>query len=162
MTAPKTEWRAESLESEGLPGLWCVYAGNRLIVTGLDKPTALDIAAVKEMKAALEETAHHADDEAGFMVQVRAALSKARGEGHRSAQATHNLDLAIERDRARITAEAQVRELREALEKYGEHGYSPHGVPCTKKPPIAWADQGAACICGLDQALSNTKDKTDG
>jgi hypothetical protein len=31
------------------------------------------------MFAALKEVAHHADDESGFMVLVRAALAKAEG-----------------------------------------------------------------------------------
>lgn len=37
------------------------------------------IAAAPDLYEALKEVAHHADDECGFMVNVRAALSKAEG-----------------------------------------------------------------------------------
>jgi len=37
------------------------------------------IAAAPDLLAALKEVAHHADDECGFMVQVKAAIAKAEG-----------------------------------------------------------------------------------
>ena len=43
------------------------------------EPNARLIAAAPELLDALKEVAHHADDECGFMVQVKAAIAKAEG-----------------------------------------------------------------------------------
>lgn len=97
MTAPKTEWRAE-LEP-GTQETWRVVERDRngrvvrIIAEpeGHDKPTALDIAAVKEMKASLADAKEWLEELLGNpsngspnrkrLDVYCAALSKANGEG---------------------------------------------------------------------------------
>lgn len=96
MTDSKTEWRAEPMPAwRGKHGLWQVICGDKSI-NYLDKSTALRIAAVNEMEAALEvcKAPIKIGDQNGLDFEAFArevnrrqavagrALSKARGEGH--------------------------------------------------------------------------------
>lgn len=52
---------------------------NALVAEAHGIDDAYLIAAAPEMYEALKAVAHHADDECGFMVKVRAAIQKAQG-----------------------------------------------------------------------------------
>lgn len=76
-------WRhaGSGIQARAFDGSWKwitpnIHGGNREQATA----NAQLIASAPEMLQALQEVAHHADDECGFMVVVRAAIAKANGE----------------------------------------------------------------------------------